>query len=152
MDLILLMETLQEELEMLFRDYEYESKTGKKSPRIDQGWYVEKKHEDDFPYILISPVSEGDDADGGETEQNKLVLIFGAYSKTPDGWKDVMLMAHKVKKYLQEHSAIGKRFSLVNSAGIKIDYPDVQPYPQWFCTMNITFDAYHTEKVQDWEV
>lgn len=151
MNLFNLMDTLEAELNALFSEDKYEVKgdtdlqpTLLKGPQVLQGWYTDKKSREDFPYILISPVSDGTD---WEEDVLKVMLVFGAYGLDSDAWKDAALMANKVKLYLNEKYIIGKRFALLKERGrpLRIEYPDAQPFPQWFCFMNLEFNAYNAQ-------
>lgn len=138
MILIDLVDELKKEFEDLFRDNVYETKSKKiKTPNIETGWYTSKNTDEEYPYIMISPVEQDDTGDNSSVQ---LLIIFAAYSKDPDGWKDSALMAEKVRQYLETRHAIADKYEVTDN--IKITFPDTQPYPQWFCWMNVTFTVY----------
>lgn len=138
-----LVETLEEQMKELFSDSNllnsYETKFDEgKVPNIRTGWYEKKKDKEDFPYILISPLKE---TNARDSAQINVMFIIGTYSDSLNGWKDVSLIAEKIKKYLQTRRTIAQRFEI--HPNLEINYPDDQPYPQWFCYVIATFSAYN---------
>lgn len=142
MILISLIDELESVLKDLFKDNIYETKSKKyKVPDIKSGWYTVKgKNNDEFPYILISPVAQDDT---GHDSTVELLIIFASYSMDLDGWKDSALMAEKVRQYLETNHTIDSKYVINDS--LKIVFPDEQPYPQWFCWMHVKFDVYKPE-------
>lgn len=143
MILVSLIDALKAELEELFKNHGYETKTKKdKIPNVLTGWYTTKSrnNEDEFPYVLISPI-EQDDSGGNSTVE--LLIVFAAHSMDQEGWKDPVLMAEKVRKYLESKHTIDKKYEV--SHDIKIIFPDEQPYPQWFCWMHTKFNVYKAD-------
>lgn len=142
MHVIELVNALKSEFEELFKDYKYETKTNiGKNVEIRSGWYVAKKSAEDFPYILISPVS---DEAGIDEDVVKIIIICASYSTSDEGWEDVSLMANKIKLYLKERFSICEKFGIEkNNRSIKINYPDSQPYPEWFCYVEAYFNIYN---------
>lgn len=139
MILIDLIDELKKELENLFKDNTYETKSNTlKTPNIDTGWYTSKNvNNEEYPYIMISPVEQNDEGDSSDVQ---LLIIFAAHSKDSDGWKDSALMAEKTKQHLETKYSIAEKYQITDK--IKITFPDSQPYPQWFCWMDITFRVY----------
>lgn len=140
MILISLIDELESIFKNLFKNSIYETKSKEyKVPNILSGWYTVKgkKPEEEFPYILISPVTQDDIGDDSTVE---LLIIFAAYSMDFDGWKDSALMAEKVRQHLEKNHTINERYAIKDS--LKITFPDEQPYPQWFCWMNVKFNVY----------
>ena len=139
-----LVEALKEELEKLYSEdeivNEYDTKFEKvKRPKINTGWYTQKVDKEDFPYVLISPV---DQVESGEKTTVNLTLIFGIYSKNVEnGWKDVALLAEKVRQYLKTHKFLAKKYEI--NQDLRIEYPDDQPYPIYFCAMSVSFNIYN---------
>ncbi|MGJ0848263.1 hypothetical protein ACR77J_16345 [Tissierella praeacuta] len=143
MILVSLIDELENIFKKLFKDNIYETKSKQyKVPEIKTGWYTVKgkKPEEELPYILISPVIQDDTMDGSTVE---LLIIFAAHSMDLDGWKDSALMAEKVRQYLEIHHTINGKYEISDS--LKIIFPDEQPYPQWFCWMNVKFTVYKPE-------
>lgn len=149
MQLFDLMDCLEKDFNELFKDSQYEVKgetddspSQFKKPQILQGWYTEKKSKEDFPYIMISPVK-----DGTTWEENtlQLTIIFASFGFNSDGWKDCALMANEVKRFFNERQNIGNRFPILkdSSRAMEIEYPDQQPYPEWYCFMKVEFNAYN---------
>lgn len=140
MILVSLIDALKVELEELFKNHDYETRTKEdKSPNILTGWYTTKgrNNYDEFPYVLISPVEQDDSGNGSTVE---LVIVFAAHSIDQEGWKDSALMAEKVRRYLETQHTIDKRYEVNHD--VKIIFPDEQPYPQWFCWMHVKFNVY----------
>lgn len=139
MHLVELVNDMKTALEELFKDYEYETKSGsRKSPDIRTGWYVKKKKEEDFPYILVSPANQNDLE---ENSKVKLYLVIGVYSEEESGWQDVGLIMNKIRLYLRSRNVFAKRYGI--DKNLKMSYPDDQPYPQWFGVMEVNFDVYN---------
>lgn len=140
MILVSLIDALKVELEELFKNHDYETRVKEtKNPSILTGWYTTKSRNNDeeFPYVLISPVEQDDSGDNSTVE---LLIVFAAHSMDHEGWKDSALMAEKVRRYLETQHTIDKRYEVNHD--IKIIFPDEQPYPQWFCWMHVKFNVY----------
>lgn len=149
MQLFELMDCLESDFKSLFSEKQYEVKgetdtspAEYKEPQIMQGWYVEKKSKEDFPFIMISPVE-----DGTTWDENTLglTIIFASFGFGQDAWKDAALMANEVKRFLNERHNIGNKFPILKdgNAPLKIEYPDQQPFPEWYCFMTVKFNAYN---------
>lgn len=140
MILISLIDELETILKDLFKENAYETKSkAYKAPDIKTGWYTVKgkNSDEEFPYILISPVIQDDTSNDSTVE---LIIVFAAHSMDPEGWKDSALMAEKVRQYLETNHTINKKYEIDNN--LKIVFPDEQPYPQWFCWMHAKFNVY----------
>lgn len=149
MTIVELIESLEEDLVKLFKNSEFETKSSKgtKTPKIKTGWHVAKntrqskedieKNKEEFPSILITPVVEDETREESSVE---LLLIFGSYSDDEDGWKDVFSMCEKTRQFLKTNYKVGESFAIKDN--FKTHYPDSQPYPTWFCWMNVSFNLY----------
>lgn len=142
-----LVESLKKELENLFKDdvqNGYETKyPDRKPPKVNTGWYNKKVDKEDFPYVLISPISQNENLN--ETKVD-LMLIIGTYSKDNDGWKDTALVAERIRQYLRTHKYIDKKYEIGDE--LRIEYPDEQPYPVCFCAMYVSFNIYNPYNVE----
>lgn len=139
MILVSLIDELEKAFQDLFKNNIYETKSKKhKIPDIKTGWYTVKgkNNDEEFPYVLISPVEQDD----GNDSTVELLIVFAAHSMDLDGWKDSALMAEKVRQYFETHNTINGKY--VINDNLKIVFPDEQPYPQWFCWMNVKFTVY----------
>lgn len=140
MILVSLIDELENNFKDLFKENFYKTKKQSyKAPDIRTGWYTVKNrsNEEEFPYILISPVEQDDTGDDSTVE---LLIIFATYSEDLDGWKDTALMAEKVRQYLDTNHTINGRYEIGDK--LKVIFPDEQPYPQWFCWIRTTFTVY----------
>lgn len=147
MTLIDLMKDFKEELETVFKESKFETEAIQKvkEPQITIGWHIKKstkhnlndveKAKEEFPSILITPVNQKDTSSGSSAN---LLIIFGAYSEDEDGWKDALSMAEKTRQHLKINYCIAKKY-IINKT-IEIDFPDVQPYPMFFCWMSVSFE------------
>lgn len=147
MEIIALLDSLKLEMEELFKDDKYEIKgvidtdpVAYKGVTVNTGWYVEKRSREEFPYIMISPLSDTSD---WEENTLRVMCIFGVYGQSEDAWKDAAHMANKAKLHFTKNYVVAKRFALDRDKRITIEYPDGQPYPQWFVLMTLEFHSYN---------
>lgn len=143
-----LMASIQEEFKVLFQAEKFKAKNKELQPiKIKQGWYVKKMKSEDFPYILISPDTEMSDYDA---DTIKLLFIIGTYSEEEDGWLETLHIAEKIKLYLKERNTIADRYEIVKNdpnKKIKTEFPDQQPYPQWFCFIEVYFNVFNPSDI-----
>lgn len=136
-----LVESLKKDLEELFSDNldSYETKyQDKKAPKVNTGWYNKKVDKEDFPYILISPISQKESRNEARVD---LMLIIGTYSKDDDGWKDTALVAERIRQFFKSRKYISNKYEIGDD--LRIDYLDEQPYPVTFCAMYVNFNIYN---------
>lgn len=149
MHLIKLCEDLQKVLEEVFKDKNFERKTGLASPRVDTGWYTTKRRNEDLPYILISPAT---DTATLEEDTVRIFFVCEVFNEGQNGWKDASLIAGEIKRFLKSNWKIGDTFAIDNtSKPIVISYPDEQPYPQWRCVVEAYFNILNPQNTS-WEV
>lgn len=125
----------------------YKTKSGElKKPDIRTG-YFGGKTEKDFPYIVISPLS-----DSSNRTENDIDIMFvcAVYDKDYDGWIDCGRMADSIKLYLKERWSVMDRYPIdLDTSKLKIEYPEVQPIPQWFCYLTVRFNIENIEDVSE---
>lgn len=137
-----LLTAIKQELETIFQEKDFlasfERKDAMAIPKIDMGWYTNKRKEEDFPYILISPVEQREQKDSVTFD---VILSIGIFSAKNEGWVDIILISEKIRQHFRNKRILDGKFELLND--MKIAYPDEQPFPQWICGMFLSFQLYN---------
>lgn len=121
------------------------SKTGERAPQIFDGWLPDRASRakvdesgidaatlrDQFPYVIVRPVSGGDDADSAEAAAKTTVrLLLGTYDDTVDGWIDMMHLVDLIRLDFGSNPVLeGTAFE--HTGPLSWEIPDEQAPPQW---------------------
>lgn len=125
------------------------SRTGFRVPRIFDGWLPDRASRakvdetgidaatlrDQFPYVIVRPVSGGDSIDGVDARATATVrLLLGTYSETDsdtfDGWVDLMHLVDLIRLDFATNPVLeGTAFE--QTGPLTWEIPEEQAPPHW---------------------